>query len=477
MIGDFKPYHEYKDSGLPWLGRIPKHWDMLRMKHLFSQRNVRGFPDEPMLAATQTKGVVKKDQYDNRTVLALKDIHLLKLVEVGDFVISLRSFQGGIEYARHRGIISPAYTILYTNKSSTHTYFAALFKSRRPFIDALRLYVTGIRQGQNIDYASLSRSLLPLPPEDERKEIGAFVNHVNQACLRFIRNRRRLIEVLTEQKQAIINQAVTRGLSPTVPLKPSGIDWSADIPEHWHHKKLKHIATIKGRIGFRGYTTNDQVNEGQGALVIGASHIDKNGLLNLSDAVYLSWDKYYESPEIMVKNGDIVFVQRGSTCGKVGLIESLDEHVTINPSLILIKEISIKSRYLFYVMHSQYFNGYFKILTSSTAIPMISQYQLENINLFIPDNNEQEKIVKYLDKRLVKFSDMITAAQKQIDYILKYRTRLISDVVTGKVDVRHLAPASGSEDLEEKIDELEPLDEAASDLGEKALAEEVSYAD
>ncbi len=112
MNHDLKPYIEYKDSNLPWLGRIPKHWEMVKTKYLFRERSEKGFPHEALLAATQTKGVVTKELFENRTVLALKDLHLLKLVRVGDFVISLRSFQGGIEYAHYQGIISPAYTVL-----------------------------------------------------------------------------------------------------------------------------------------------------------------------------------------------------------------------------------------------------------------------------------------------------------------------------------------------------------------------------
>ena len=129
MIANLKPYPAMKDSGVAWIGSVPQHWELRRTKTLLSQRSEKGFPDEPLLAATQTKGVVRKDEYENRTVLALKDLQLLKLVRIGDFVISLRSFQGGIEFARHRGIISPAYTILYTVDRVHHAYLSYLFKS------------------------------------------------------------------------------------------------------------------------------------------------------------------------------------------------------------------------------------------------------------------------------------------------------------------------------------------------------------
>jgi len=124
MIDDLKPYAEYKDSGLPWLGNVPDHWQMRRTKVLFKERVQKGFPSEPLLAATQTKGVVRKEEYGERTVTASKDFHLLKLVEPDDFVISLRSFQGEIEYSRCRGIISPAYTVLTPQPDTSRGYYS-----------------------------------------------------------------------------------------------------------------------------------------------------------------------------------------------------------------------------------------------------------------------------------------------------------------------------------------------------------------
>ena len=124
---NIKPYSLYKDSGLLWLGKIPEHWQLRKIKYLFRERSEKGYPDEPLLAATQTKGVVLKEQYENRTVLALKDLHLLKLVKKGDFVISLRSFQGGIELAHNQGIISPAYTILKPLPVINPGYYSKLF--------------------------------------------------------------------------------------------------------------------------------------------------------------------------------------------------------------------------------------------------------------------------------------------------------------------------------------------------------------
>ena len=208
MATGLMPYPATKHSGADWLGDVPEHWELRRTKTLLKQRTEKGFPNEPLLAATQTKGVVRKEQYENRTVLAFKDLHLLKLVRVGDFVISLRSFQGGIEYARERGIISPAYTVLFPVRPDDHGYLAHLFKSV-PYVENLSLFVTGIRQGQNIDYARLARSRLPLPPRAEQVAIVRFLDHADRRIRRYIRAKEKLIALLEEQKQAIIHRAVT----------------------------------------------------------------------------------------------------------------------------------------------------------------------------------------------------------------------------------------------------------------------------
>jgi len=146
----------------------------------------KGYPNEPLLVASQNMGVVPKGVYGNRTVEATKDLHNLKLVRVGDFVISLRSFQGGIEYAYYQGIISPAYTVMIPNEHIVSGYFRYLAKSRL-FIELLQMCVTGIREGQNIDYEKLKNHLIPLPPRDEQDHIVRFLDWKVSQINKFIK--------------------------------------------------------------------------------------------------------------------------------------------------------------------------------------------------------------------------------------------------------------------------------------------------
>ncbi|MDQ2794975.1 MAG: restriction endonuclease subunit S, partial [Bacteroidota bacterium] len=233
-------YPDYKPAGLPWLDKVPAHWEIIKVKRLFKERSEKGYPDEPLLAATQKQGVVLKTMVGSRTVEASKDFHLLKLVRVGDFVISLRSFEGGIEYAYFQGIISPAYNILVPAEPANASYLAYLLKSK-PFVESLTLFVTGIREGQNIDNSKFNISFLPIPPLPEQRRIVAFLNGKTKQIARLLRNKRQLIKLLTEQKQALIHRAVTQGLDTNAPRKDSGVAWLGEVPAHWQVRRIKYI--------------------------------------------------------------------------------------------------------------------------------------------------------------------------------------------------------------------------------------------
>ena len=169
-----KRYEEYKDTGIAWLPRIPAHWEERKFKYCFVERSEKNHPDEEMLCATQSHGVIPQSMYQNRVVFVNKGFEGLKLVNVGDFVISLRSFEGGIEYAYYQGIISAAYTILTPVEKQCTEYFKRLFKSQ-PFIQLLQTCVTGIREGQNINYPLLGRKQIPIPPLAEQEKIVRFL--------------------------------------------------------------------------------------------------------------------------------------------------------------------------------------------------------------------------------------------------------------------------------------------------------------
>lgn len=426
MIADLNPYPEYRESGLPWLGSCPSHWSIRRTKILFRERAQKGFPNEPLLAATQTKGVIRKDDYGTRTVTASKDLHLLKLVEVGDYVISLRSFQGGIEVAHRRGIISPAYTVLKPQKDAESGYFSYFFKSDQ-FIQSLSLFVTGIREGQNIDYSRLSRAELPLPPREEQ---AAIVRYLGWACGRLdraIRAKRKIIALLNEQKQAIIHRAVTRGLDPKVPLERSGMSWLPEVPTHW--RTVRNLSLFASRVeagreklpvlqvSIRAGVTFDETDQfGRPKRLI--ADVSKYKLVRLHDLAYNTMRMWQGAVGVSPADG------------------------LVSPAYVVLQPRAGSNPFFYnYVFRTPLYmdqvNRYSTgIVSDRNRLYWDSFKQMPNVE---PPAEEQAAIVDFIGRETASLDGEIGRAEREIALLREYRTRLIADVVTGKLDVREAA--------------------------------------
>lgn len=425
-------YREYKESGVKWLGEIPSHWELRKMKYTFSERSQKGFPQEPLLASTQTHGVILKSQYENRTVEAIKSLETLKLVEIGDFVISLRSFQGGLEYAYNRGIISPAYTIL----TPTHIkadYFKYLSKSDI-FISLLKSTVTGIREGQNIDYNKLKDNLLPIPSEKEQISIGSYLDSATSEIDKAIAMQQKMIDLLNERKQIIIQNAVTKGLDENVEMKESGVEFVNEIPHNWSTRRLKFSAWIRARLGWKGLKASEYVENGYPFL--SAFNIE-NDHMKWNNLNFINKYRYDESPEIKLKVGDLLLVKDGAGIGKCARIDKLPYgESTANGSLAVITSYDMLDyRYLYYFMVSKSFKDHTELLINGMGVPHFTQGEMKKIVMPVPPQAEQQQIVTYLDGEMEKFDSAITNCQRQITLLQERKQIIINEVVTGKVRV------------------------------------------
>lgn len=199
----------YRDIKLTWFKKTPYDWKQVKIKYIFSERVEKNHSEEQFLVSSQSMGVIPKKQYLTRTVEVLKDFHLLKLVKKGDFVISLRSFQGGIEYSDFQGIISPAYTILVLDKNvMLPMYFKYLGKTF-DFIQLLKTCVTGIREGQNIDYSKLKNHVISIPTQQEQIDIVNYLDSNIKLIDKIILAYNNKIVLLNELKNSIISEVVT----------------------------------------------------------------------------------------------------------------------------------------------------------------------------------------------------------------------------------------------------------------------------
>lgn len=436
MIADLPPYPAMKDSGVPWLGSVPQHWELRRTKTVLSQRSEKGYPEEPLLAATQSKRVVRKDEYEARTVLALKDLQLLKLVRIGDFVISLRSFQGGIEFARHQGIISPAYTILYPVDKDHHGYLSYLFKSL-PYIESLSFFVTGIRQGKNIDYAKLARSLLPLPPLSEQRVIVRFLHHVDESIHRYIRAKQKLIALLKEQEQAIIQQAVTGQIDvrtghPHRAYKQSGVDWLDDIPVHWSVARLKFVAE---KIVDCLHET-PKYSETGAFPAIRTADISP-GLVRIESARRIEQQEYIRWTErLEPMPNDILYSREGERFGIAACVPEGGRLCVSQRMMVFRIRPEHNPTFVMWVLNSkQVYAQACQDVMGATA-PHVNVSTIRNFVFAVPDRDEQNDVVDLIESSTSGISEAIQSAKLCIEKAREYQLRMVSDVVTGRLDVR-----------------------------------------
>lgn len=415
-------YSEYKDSGVQWLGEIPSHWELLKMKYAFKERSEKNHPNEEPLCATQSRGVIPQSLYEGRVVVVNKGFEGLKLVKVGDFVISLRSFQGGIEYAYYQGIISAAYTVLQPKESDMAPYFKYMFKSH-DYILLLQTCVTGIREGQNINYPLLAKKAVPIPPMEEQHAIVSYLDTKCSKLDTFISNKEKEITLLQEMKQRVITDAVTRGLNPNVKFKPTNIPWLPEIPEHWEEKRLSTQFTGDVQVN-KDFTVKHAFKFNYGELVpkneVGAPEEYRD--------VYVRYS--------LIKEGDILinglnlnydFVSQRVACAPAdGIITSAyvvcrpRKNVNYNYYTLLFK--AMDSMKLFHGM-------------GSGIRLTLSFKELKKQLLPVPPIEEQHAIVSYITERTAKIDSLIEKLNKEIECVKEYKQRLVSDVVTGQIKV------------------------------------------
>ena len=428
-----KIYPDYKSIDQLWLEEIPGEWQTIKIKYAFEERSEKGYPDEPLLVASQNMGVVPKSLYGNRTVEAQKDLHLLKLVRIGDFVISLRSFQGGIEYAYYQGIISPAYTIMVSKGILTSGYFRYLAKSHS-FIELLKSCVTGIRDGQNIDYSKLKNYRIPVPPCPEQDQIVRFLDWKVSSINKLININQKEIVALGELKQNIITNCITMGLNQNVEMKYSGNEWINYIPWHWTTVQLRRVyAVILGKmLSPTSINNQDSYEEYVCAKDVHFDGVDLSSLKKM-------WFSQMEKKQYEIQKGDLLIVEGGAGAGNAAIVYDLcGKSVYVQNSIHIVRSKSSRviNKFLCYWISSLVKRGYMKNVCSVATIPHYTKDKVLSTIMPLPPIEEQTDIVDYLDMKCEVLDNIIAKKHKQIQLLQELKARLTSDAVTGKIDVR-----------------------------------------
>ena len=426
---------EMKNSGIPWIGEIPEGWKMCFIKQIMRNKSIKGFPNERVLSLYRDYGVVPKDSRDDNHNVTSDDTSSYKLVDDGDFVINkMKAWQGSMAVSEYRGIISPAYYICrFTTTDINKRYIHYLLRNDSYKTEYMRLS-SGLRVGQwdlNID--DFLRIMMILPTLAEQQRIAEFLDRKCAEVDEMIALQEQIIEELKAYKQSVITEAVTKGLNPAAPMRDSGIDWIGSIPEHWEVCRVKNVASLFGRIGFRGYTSDDLNKDGEGAITLSPSNMLPMGM-DYTNVTYLSWMKYHESPEIMIQNGDILMVKTGSSYGKVSYVDNLPKEATINPQILRIVS-RINSKYLGYYLQTPLFIYQVEGGVVGGTIPTISQEKINNFFVAMSSIEEQQAIADYLDEKCADIDSLIQTKQSKIDSLKEYKKSIIYEYVTGKREV------------------------------------------
>jgi len=478
VISDLKPYPAYKDSGIVWMGDVPEHWEMRRIRNTVEMRvsNIDKHTKDGELAVRLCNYV---DVYNNnfitehlpfmRATATKEEIGRFRLVS-GDVLITKDS-----EAWNDIGV--PA-MVNYTSEDLVCGYHLALLRPRAGLLNGA--YLLRALQSPSVAYQfhvaangvtryglshdAIKSVFLPVPPHPEQDAIVSFLDHYDRKIRRYIRAKQKLIKLLEEQKQAIIHRAVTRGLDPTVRLKPSGVGWLGDVPEHWE------VVSIRRR-----WTVTDckhlTVPFFEAGIPLASVREAQSFDLKLDSCNYTT-KEYYEQ---LVQGGrkpqagDLIYC-RNVSVGAAALVTQ-DDVFAMGQDVCLIRSTTENQRWFNYYLHSKAMADQLALILVGSTFNRINVADIKALLVPVPPRFEQDQITSYLDRELEEIEAVVAVCLRQQNTIREYRTRLISDVVTGKLDVRGLDLTAAAD--AEAPDECSDLQDIETALEDQEMEEEI----
>lgn len=427
------PRHaQYKESGLPWVGEIPAHWQTRRNRFLFREVDRRSkHGEETHLSMSQVHGLVPSKDLGRKS-LQSENYAGGKLVAEHDLVLNrLKAHLGVFARAKQAGVVSPDYTVLRPKGDASVRYCESLFKTPM-YVGEFRRRTKGIVEGfwrlYTDDFYNVTALL---PPPEEQGQIVAYLRAQDAHIARFIKTKRDLIKLLTEQKLRIIDHAVTRGLDPAVALKPSGIEWLGEVPEHWELRRLKFLSNN---------VTNQTTTKANDEIYLALEHVESwTGV-----ARPLQGDVEFASTVKRFVTDDVLFGKLRPYLAKV--TRAVRAGVCVSEFLVLrSRKDLVLPAYLEQLLRCKRVIDLINSSTAGAKMPRADWTFIGNVRLAVPPVDEQQNILSFIAVETKDLDETVRRANDEIKLILEYRDRLIADVVTGQVDVRGWQP--GPEDV------------------------------
>ena len=452
MIADLKPYPAMKDSGVPWLGEVPAHWELPRLGAVLRERgetNDDGSVSD-VLSVMKERGVIPYAEKGNVGNKRSDDITRYKVVRPDDIVVNcMNVIIGSVGLSRYTGCLSPVYYVLSRRSQTDDPRYLNAYFQTKPFQLSLVRIGNGIlAHRMRIPMELLKCEPFPKPPREEQAAIVRFLDHADRRIKRYIRDKQKLIKLLEEQKQAIIHRAVTRGLDPNVRLKSSGVEWLGEVPEHWDVVQLRRRWEV---VDCKHLTVPFVI---EGVPLASVREVQSFELdLATSKRTTPEWHTHLISGRRVPKRGDLVYC-RNVSVGACAFVNS-DEQFAMGQDVCLIRSEAENGRFLNYFMHSSAMQQQLSLVLIGSTFNRINVSEIKSLLIAVPPRDEQDAIASDLDSKVASFENPIGVARDEISLLREYRTRLIADVVTGKLDVRAAAAR-----LPDEADESEPLDDA-----------------
>lgn len=437
-----KKYDSYKDSGAEWIGEIPSHWNHSSLKW-YSQIFSGGTPSKdieeywidgtiPWLNSgsvnqwdvSEASEFITEDAFNNSSAKWIPEESLIMALA------GQGKTKGMVAQVKFKTTCNQSLGVIIPNEKVYSRHL--LYWLYTNYQNIRNLGGGDKRDGLNL--VMLGGIPIPIPPIKEQTAIANYLDKKTAQIDDLIAKKERLIQLLEEERTAIINQAVTKGLDPTVPMKDSGIEWLGKIPAHWDRARIKTLVKVKVCDG--PHETPEWKEEG--IPFISAEAIKGNQIdLNFKRG-YISREQHLEyCKKSKVLKGDILFCKSGSTTGKSALVNiDVDFGIWSPLAIIRVDERKISNRYMFQSVQSALFRNQVETSWTFGTQPNIGMGALENLWIAIPPIKEQELIDEYLNSKLNEFNIIITKSFQEIELLKEYKTALISEVVTGKVDVR-----------------------------------------
>ena len=439
-----KRYPEYKESGVKWIGEIPKDWNAVPLtKYLESIIDYRGRTPEKtengrflVTAKNIRNGQI---DYEISQEFTSEDEYQRLMTrgvpQIGDVLFTTEAPLGEVANVDDISIALAQRVIKFRPKPDfLNPYFLKYWILSYFFQSDLQRYATG-STARGIKASKLCLLKLNLPPLKEQEQIANFLDRKTEQINELIRIKERRIELLQEQRTALINQVVTKGLDPNVEMKPSGVEWIGVIPAHWEVKRLKHVAKIlPSNVDKHIYPDEIQVR------LCNYTDVYYNDYIIVDTVLAKGSCKESEFAKFALKKGDVIITKDSETPDDIGVptyVKDNLENVVCGYHLTMIRPLACRGEYIFRFIQSDRTRRYFELESNGITRYGLGKPSIENLLLPIPPDSEQQQIANFLDRKTRQIDELIAAEQRKIELLKEYRQSLISEAVTGKIDVRN----------------------------------------